>query len=152
MRPARDRRYFESMSVLIADNDRAVSGLLTEVLGQAGIKPAHAYDGEEARRMAMEPGVEVLVCDLDMPGATGLEVLESLRGLDRQPLVVVISGYLDAKIEAELRTMRFVKEVLRKPFDLLGFAAVVRRLLALTRQADGGRVGDGAEQEQAADG
>ena len=102
--------------------------------------------------MAMEPGVEVLVCDLDMPGATGLEVLESLRGLDRQPLVVVISGYLDAKIEAELRTMRFVKEVLRKPFDLLGFAAVVRRLLALARQADGGRVGDGAEQEQAADG
>ena len=134
------------MSVLIADNDRAVSGLLTEVLGQAGLKPIHAYDGVEARRMAMEPGVEVLICDLDMPGATGLEVLESLRGLDRQPLVVVISGYLDARIEAELRTMSYVKEVLRKPFDLLGFAAVVRRLLALAQQAEIGGVGEAAEQ------
>jgi len=138
------------MSVLIADNDRAVSGLLTEVLGQAGLKPIHAYDGDEARRMAMEPGVEVLICDLDMPGATGLEVLESLRGLDRQPLVVVISGYLDARIEAELRTMSYVKEVLRKPFDLLAFSAVVRRLLALAQQADAG--GAGEEAERGADG
>ena len=100
--------------------------------------------------MAMEPGVEVLICDLDMPGATGLEVLESLRGLDRQPLVVVISGYLDARIEAELRTMSYVKEVLRKPFDLLAFSAVVRRLLALAQQADAG--GAGEEAERGADG
>ena len=121
------------MSVLIADNDHAVSGLLTEVLGQIGVRPSHAYDGEAARLMAREPGLQVLVCDLDMPGASGLEVLESLRDLERPPLAVVISGYLDANIEAQLRAMSFVKEVMRKPFDLLAFAAVVRRLLALAQ-------------------
>ena len=67
------------MTVLIADNDRAVSGLLTEVLAQSGLETSNAYDGDEACRMAREEAVGVLVCDLDMPGASGLEVLESLR-------------------------------------------------------------------------
>ena len=44
--------------------------------------------------------------------------------------VVVISGYLDSHIEARLAELPFVHEVMRKPFDLLVFAAVVRRLAA----------------------
>lgn len=141
------------MSVLIADNDRAVSGLLTEVLLQSGLRASHAYDGDDARRQAREPGLRVLVCDLDMPGASGLEVLESLRDLAAPPQVIVISGYLDQRIEAQLRTMPFVREVLRKPFDLLAFAANVRRLAAAGRQAAGGdgsgAAADGAGRTQA---
>lgn len=116
------------MTVLIADNDRAVSGLLTEVLAQTGLATCNAYDGEEASRMARDEAVRVLVCDLDMPGASGLEVLESLQDLPKPPKSVVISGYLDSAIEQRLRALPFVQEVLRKPFDLLVFAGVIRRL------------------------
>lgn len=146
--------YRPGMAVLIADNDRAVSGLLADVLGQSGIVPGHAYDGEEAKRLARDPNVRVLVCDLDMPGATGLEVLESLRDLERPPLVVVVSGYLDGAIEAQLRTMSFVREVLRKPFDLLGFAAIIRRLVAQVGEAPARDAGDapGAGPSDGADG
>lgn len=118
------------MTVLIADNDRAVSALLTDVLKQSGLQMMHAYDGDEASSLARDQRVRVLVCDLDMPGASGLEVLESLRDLADPPRSIVISGYLDSAIEARLRTMPFVQEVLRKPFDLLVFAALVRRLVA----------------------
>ena len=119
------------MAVLIADNDRAVSGLLTDVLKQSSLSILHAYDGDAAILMARDERVEVLVCDLDMPGASGLEVLESLRALPNPPRAIVISGYLDTKIEARLRSMPFVLEVLRKPFDLLVFAGVVRRISAM---------------------
>lgn len=125
--------YGAVMVVLIADNDQAVSGLLAEVLRQQGVEIRQAFDGDAARRAAREPDVAVLVCDLDMPGASGLEVLASLHDLERPPAAVVVSGYLDAAIEARLRTMEYVHEVMRKPFDLLGFAAVVRRLLAGAR-------------------
>ena len=67
------------MSVLIADNDRAVSGLLSEVLQQSGFTVEHAYDGEAASELARGADVQVLVCDLDMPGVSGLEVLASLQ-------------------------------------------------------------------------
>lgn len=126
------------MTVLIADNDRAVSGLLGEVLQHAGLQAAHAYDGDQASRLARDPAVRVLVCDLDMPGASGVEVLESLRDLEQPPHAMVISGYLDANIEARLRAMPYVHEVMRKPFDLLVFAGVVRRLAAMGGAAESG--------------
>ncbi len=129
------------MTVLIADNDRAVGGLLAEVLAQSGLNTSSAFDGEEASRMARCDDVRVLVCDLDMPGASGLEVLESLRDLPNPPKSVVISGYLDEKIEQHLRALPFVQEVMRKPFDLLVFAAVVRRLAdAEPKLSDGDQV------------
>lgn len=126
------------MTVLIADNDRAVSGLLTEVLAQTGLNTRNAYDGDEASRMARHDEVRVLVCDLDMPGASGLEVLESLRDLPNPPKSVVISGYLDGSIEQRLRALPFVQEVMRKPFDLLVFAAIVRRLASDEPKSSGG--------------
>jgi DNA-binding response OmpR family regulator len=133
------------MSVLIADNDRAVSGLLSEVLQQSGFTVEHAYDGEAASELARGADVQVLVCDLDMPGVSGLEVLASLMDLERPPRAIVISGFLDARIEAALAAMPFVEEVMRKPFDLMVFAAVVRRIAAATA---GLRTGNNVQTQQ----
>lgn len=118
-------------SVLIADNDSSVSALLTQVLQRCGLSVAHAYDGEVARAMAREPGLRVMVCDLDMPRASGLDVLESLLDLPAPPSCIVISGYLDPAVHQRLQALPYVREVLRKPFDLLVFAARVQELAAL---------------------
>jgi CheY-like chemotaxis protein len=114
--------------VLIADNDRAVSSLLTEVLVRSGLRVVNAYDGDEASAMVGDPSIRVIVCDLDMPGASGLEVLESLNTRPSPPDAVVVSGYLDADVRARLARLPFVRKVLGKPFDLLAFAAFVRSL------------------------
>lgn len=119
-------------TVLIADNDSAVSELLTEVLVRNGLSVRHAYDGESAREQAMLPDVRVLVCDLDMPKASGLDVLESLAACATQPEVVVISGYLDPLVVERLAKLPFVREVMRKPFDLLAFAQRVVELVRPT--------------------
>jgi CheY-like chemotaxis protein len=114
--------------VLIADNDRAVSSLLTEVLVRTGLQVRHAYDGEDARTQARMAGIDVLVCDLDMPKLSGLDVLEALLGVPCPPQAIVISGYLDGAVMARLGALPHVREVMRKPFDLLAFAETVRRI------------------------
>ena len=116
--------------VLIADNDGAISALLTEVLARSGLTVAHAFDGESARARVREPGLRVVVCDLDMPRASGLEVIESMADLEPVPPTVVISGFLDASITDRLARLSHVRAVLRKPFDLLAFAARVQQLAA----------------------
>ena len=116
--------------VLIADNDGAVSALLTEVLVRIGLTVRHAYDGESALLKVREPGLRVIVCDLDMPRASGLEVLESMLDMAALPVAVVISGYLDTSIAERLARLPHVRSVLRKPFDLFAFAAQVRELAA----------------------
>lgn len=115
-------------TVLIADNDAEVSSLLADVLVRNGLSVQVCFDGEAASALARSQSIRVLVCDLDMPRASGLEVVESLRALPTQPAVVVISGYLDPGVEARLVVLPFVREILRKPFDLLDFA---RRVVEL---------------------
>lgn len=113
--------------VLLADNDRAVSSLLAELLRRFGVEVETAYDGEEAKAKARAADVAAIVCDLDMPKASGAEVLESLVDLPAPPPAIVISGYVDEAVRARLARLPFVREVLRKPFDLLAFANLVRR-------------------------
>ena len=113
--------------VLIADNDHAVSSLLVDVLARHGLDTVCAYGGEAAGKLALDPRVCVMVCDLDMPKRTGLEVLEALPAGRSLPTVVV-SGYLDAAVEARLAGFDFVHAVLKKPFDLFVFADLVARL------------------------
>ncbi|MBL8731673.1 MAG: response regulator [Planctomycetes bacterium] len=125
--------------VLIADNDRAVSSLLGEVLVRLGFSVAYAYDGEQALAMARDPAVGALVCDLDMPRASGVEVLEALRDLPAPPATIVVSGYLDAGIEQRLGCLPFVRGQLRKPFDLLGFARQVAELAGAPQGRDTAR-------------
>ncbi len=136
-RPPRPRRKAVVTHVLIADNDVAVSALLAEILVRAGLTVQQAFDGEAARAQVRDPAVRVLVCDLDMPRASGLDVLESMGDLPRAPATVVISGYVDGAIADRLARLAHVRDVLRKPFDLLAFAARVRELA-------GGAPGGGA--------
>ena len=123
-------------TVLIADNDAEVSSLLADVLVRNGLSVQVCFDGEAASAMARSQAFRVLVCDLDMPRASGLEVVESLRGLPEQPAVVVVSGYLEPSVEARLVMLPFVREILRKPFDLLEFARRVVELAGV-QSADG---------------
>lgn len=116
-------------TVLVADNDRAVNDLLREVLTAFGLTVQQAFDGRAASRLARDPSVRVLVCDLDMPGAPGLEVLESLADLPQPPASIVVSGYLDATVRSRLGALPFVRDVLGKPFDLMQFATRVRELV-----------------------
>lgn len=123
--------------VLIADNDAAVSSLLTEVLVRLGLQVRQAFDGEVARHMARDPAVGILICDLDMPRVSGLEVLASLADLPHPPQSIVVSGYLDASIQDALGGLPYVCELLRKPFDLLKFADRVSAMAAAFERARG---------------
>ncbi len=117
-------------AVLLADNDAAVSSLLTEVLLRAGLAVEQVFDGEAAVARVAEGDIAVLVCDIDMPKISGLEVVEALRELPRPPLTLMISGYVDHVVEERLGRLAFVRAILRKPFDLLAFAEAVRSLAA----------------------
>ena len=118
--------------IVVADNDPNVNELLCAILARSGIASTPVFDGNAALAAARRSGVRVVVCDLDMPGASGLDVIGSLAALPEAPSVVVISGYVDADVASKLAAWPFVRGVLKKPFDLLRFATVVSELLAAT--------------------
>ncbi len=114
--------------VLVADNDVAVSALLTEVLSRQGLSIVTVGDGRAALETLDRERVDLLVCDLDMPGLGGREVLQDLEHRAAAPPALVISGFLDPVVERQLQAMRTVRGVFRKPFDVIEFASVARAL------------------------
>ncbi len=124
--------------VLIADNDVAVSGLLADLLTERGLPCETVHDGEAALNRLRAGGVAVLVTDLDMPKLSGQELLRQMGGIEAAPRTIVVSGYVDAVVEADLRRVPAVRHVLRKPFDVIEFADLVE---SLANEASG-RKGD----------
>jgi CheY-like chemotaxis protein len=107
------------LSVLIVDdNVDAAAGLadLLEIHGCA----VRVATGPDAARQAFEAGrPEVLLLDLDLPGKSGYELLEELRGADLvgDCEVVVITGF--GHEEARLRSRDAgIEHHLIKPVDL----------------------------------
>ncbi len=127
------------VNVLIADNDPGVRGLLCEVVRRQGLAATVVADGEAAQAALAGGTFAVLICDLDMPRRTGLEVLSWLATQGRQPAVLVVSGYVDARIQAQLDALSFVRGVLRKPFDVLAFAQQVLAVVRSTPAAVGAK-------------
>ncbi len=113
-------------SAVIADNDPGVRSLLAELARRQGFEVHVAADGEQAKALLGTGSVDLLVCDLDMPKVTGQQLLGWVAQQHQAPIVVVVSGYVDATIQASLMAIRGVRSVLRKPFDILAFASLLR--------------------------
>ena len=114
--------------VLIADNDSGVSELLQEVLRRAGLVVETAADGQIAIDRIARGGIDLLVCDLQMPNLDGHGVLAYLEQKGATLPVFVVSGYVDPRREQSILAHRAVRGVLEKPFDVLEFAERVRRV------------------------
>ena len=121
--------------VLIAENDPGVSCVLAEVLARRGLEVETVEDGKAALDRLQVGGIDVLVCDLDMPTMSGEDLLRHIEDWERAPDVVVVSGFIDDALSAEFRGHASVREVLRKPFDVLKFADVVAGLVETARAA-----------------
>jgi two-component system KDP operon response regulator KdpE len=87
--------------ILIADDDPQILRALRITLTARGYDVETASDGTEALRLAVDKHPDLIVIDLGMPGLTGIEVIEAVRGWSQLPILVV-SGRSDSldKVDA----------------------------------------------------
>lgn len=129
-RPARN-----DFEVLVADDDPGVRDLLTDFLGEKGLRVASTADGRAAVT-ALERsagGCQLVFTDIAMPGADGFAVLTAARQANPSVYVVMITGY--GSLETAINAVRLgAQDYLAKPFSLgqvdviLGQAAARRDL------------------------
>jgi two-component system KDP operon response regulator KdpE len=77
------------MKILIADDDAQILRALRITLTARGYDVITAPDGRTALNAAIEHHPDLLVLDLGMPGLTGIEVIEAIRGWSELPILVV---------------------------------------------------------------
>ena len=69
----------KSSNVLLAEDDGDLSGLVQHWCTRAGWSVTCAADGAEAMHLAKRPGFDILLSDLRMPSATGIDVIEESK-------------------------------------------------------------------------
>jgi DNA-binding response OmpR family regulator len=77
------------MKVLIADDDRDLLELINFALTQAGYLVVKASDGPTAIREFAAESPDIVVLDINMPGASGFQVCEAIRAKSNVPVMML---------------------------------------------------------------
>ncbi len=83
------------MRVLFVDDDAGVIDFYTQVARAKGYEEADvARSGEEALTLVIRQPYDLITLDIQMPGASGLEILSLLRSLSPHAVIAIVSGYI----------------------------------------------------------
>lgn len=116
--------------VLICDNEEVLRTLVRAALAPDGYDIAEARDGDESVELARSFDPDLIVLDMMMPGRTGLEVLQELRGEERfaeTPVVMLTARTQEA--DRANASSAGADRFLSKPFSPVELASVVGDLL-----------------------
>ncbi|WP_451973829.1 response regulator [Azospirillum endophyticum] len=79
-------------TVLVVDDDPSIRLMLRRLLENAGAEVTEAEDGDEAMRLFRTSRPDLVICDVVMPYADGLQTIRSIRRLAPATKIIAISG------------------------------------------------------------
>ena len=121
------------MRILIADDDPQMLRALRITLTARGYDVVTASDGKAALDAAIQSHPDIVVIDLGMPGLTGIEVIEAVRGWSQLPILVV-SGRSDSMDKVDALDAG-ADDYVTKPFAADELLARIRALSRRTPSA-----------------
>jgi two-component system KDP operon response regulator KdpE len=120
-----------SLRILVVDDDPAMVGAITALVGTEGHQVITAYDGLTAVRRFREEAPDMVLLDLAMPGPDGFTVAGQIRAAGPAPILVVSGESSEA---AKVKALGIgADDYLVKPF---GKAELLARIAAVMRRVD----------------
>ncbi len=116
--------------ILVADDDRNILYLISEVLAKGDYEVYQAVNGDHALKWCRETKPDLLVLDIMLPGLDGYRVLEEIKAdpATRDIKVVVISARTKPE-EVERGLAAGADHYFTKPFRISDLTAKIRELL-----------------------
>jgi two-component system nitrogen regulation response regulator NtrX len=104
-------------AILVVDDESGVRSSLAGILGDEGYRVSAVGSGEEALAALGARRFDLVLLDVWLPGADGLEVLGRIRETDAELPVLVISGH--GTIETAVKAVRLgAQDFVEKPLSL----------------------------------
>jgi DNA-binding NtrC family response regulator len=124
--------------VLIAEDDEMTLDLLADVLHREGYDIVTVADGREALERLNDGGFDLVLSDIQMARASGLEVLETVTRRFPEVPVVLITAYAEPGRAMDAITGG-AADYLSKPVDVMALRITVARALERRRLATDNR-------------
>jgi CheY-like chemotaxis protein len=105
------------MEILVVDDERQLSELLVDYLGRCGWNATPASSATEALKLLRGRNFDLVISDISMPGASGLELLREVGSFWPGTRVILITG--SATADSTLEALQNgALAILKKPFSL----------------------------------
>ena len=105
------------LNLLIVDDERAIREACREVADSLGFRSVTAESAERAYRILDAQPIDVVLLDLRLPGAGGLEALNQIKQRRPDAVVVVVTGF--GTVQSAVHAMKNgAYDYVTKPFSL----------------------------------
>ena len=122
--------------ILVVDDEVEIADTFRDILSDAGYAATQAYDGREALDKFRAGDFHLVVTDIKMPGIDGIELLETIKMIDKKVEVIIFTGY--GSIESVKKALKLgAYDYLEKPVQKDKFLITVEHALernALSKQ------------------
>jgi DNA-binding NtrC family response regulator len=93
-------------SILIIEDDKAIVDILKMILEQDGFNIDFAFNGTTGLEKYKQIEPDIVLLDIRMPKMDGIEVLQEIKKINRESIVIMISGH--GNIETAVQTTKLV--------------------------------------------
>jgi two-component system response regulator CpxR len=113
--------------ILLVDDDAELCTLLSQFLTREGFTVDYENEGHRGLERAQQPGIDLVVLDVMLPGLDGFAILRQLREHSRVPVIMLTARGedVDRIVGLELGA----DDYLPKPFNPRELAARIRAIL-----------------------
>lgn len=142
--PAMWRKHVEK--ILIVDDEAFIRENLERILSEDDYITCSTGSTAEAIKIVTEDEIGLVLLDLNLGSNSGLDVLRSMREIDPELLVIIITGY--GTVESAVEALKFgAYDYIKKPFKADAIHLIVklaletqnlrRKVRRLSREAEG---------------
>ena len=115
-------------TLLIVDDEKAQRQVLSGDLKSRGYKVLEADSAETALDIVRKNLIDVILTDLKMPGASGIDLLTNLKEINPEISVVIMTAY--ASVETAVQALKNgAYDFITKPYNLDEIELVIKRII-----------------------
>ena len=135
MDPVRNSNGVDKMEVsngveriLIIDDDKDLCFNLSSILKDEGYDVIDAADGRESLKAVQNNSPNLVLLDIRLPGMDGMKILEKLKRIDRDLIIIMLTAYVEVKDAVEAMKLGAF-DYITKPFDNEELILIIKKAL-----------------------
>src|SRR5262245_5716267 len=113
--------------ILVVDDDAEMRQLVSDYLGEFGLRVTSVPDGPAMRRLLAESVVDLVLLDLKLPAEDGMTIARELRARSSIP-IIMLTGMQD-DVDRIMGLELGADDYLTKPFNPRELLARIRTIL-----------------------
>jgi DNA-binding response OmpR family regulator len=115
--------------ILVVENDRVLSRILTHSLTQAGFAVSDARNGIEGIEQAEASTPDLILVDVDMPKMDGITMLKELRAKGNTTPIIILTNYDNPELIADATEYGANQYLIKADWEIDEVAEKVKKVL-----------------------